>query len=157
MFDWLKVDESYVQNLKVFTFGVNLPGGVLLRTSQYLTLKHGESITLAETFVPGVQIKDGVLVPLVVPSASAIEFPEGQPFRRFRGSIQLMNGSLEHRGVSVLSKDWSERDVLTQLEADDWPVNNFQGRVVGWPSNHFEVHRGGGEPIFVFEYVGSDP
>jgi hypothetical protein len=153
MFNWLKVDESYIQNIKVFTFGVNLPGGVLLRTSRISPLKHGESVGIAETFVPGVEILDGQLVSTGVKRTSTIEHPTKDPFRRFRGSVKMPDGTLNERGVSVLSKDWDWRGVLSQLAVDGWPISEGNVAVVGWPSHEFVVFDG--EHTFVFELVGT--
>lgn len=153
MFNWLKVDESYVQNIKVFTFGVNLPGGVLLRTSRISPLKHGESAGIAETFIPGVVISDGQLVSTEPKRTSTIEYPSKDPFRRFIGSVKMPDGTLNERGVSVLSKEWDWRGVLSQLRVDGWPISEGHIAVTGWPSHSFEVLDG--EHTFVFELVCS--
>lgn len=153
MLKWELVDESYIQNIKAFTCGVNLPGGVLLRTSRIALLKHGENVAIAETFIPGVVISDGQLVSTKSNRTSTIEYPSKDPFRRFIGSVKAADGTLNERGVSVLSKDWDWRGVLSQLRVDGWPISEGNIAVVGWPSHTFEVFDG--EHTFVFELVGS--
>lgn len=161
MFEWHPIDESYIQSIKVFTSGVNLPGGVLLRTSRVAPLKHGESVGIAETFIPGLMIRENHLVPIEVGSTVVgdsqmlVESSMKISYSRYRGAIRNPNGSLDHRGgILVLNKDWEAYDVLAQMREDGWIQDDKEATLVGWPSVRFEATQTNGKSTIIFELIG---